>query len=385
MDLSFSVDQERFRHELRAWLADNVPRESLPADRHEAFAYRRRWQATLAKAGYVGVHWPVEYGGRGLGPVERLILDEETARAGAPPIAGQIGVSNVAGSLLLMGSDEQKARYLDDIRTGRAIWCQGMSEPNAGSDLANISTRAERDGEMFVVNGQKIWCSDAHEADHCQLYVRTDPGAARHAGITCLLIDMASPGIEVRPIRAISGEAHFNEVFFADARVPADHVLGDVDRGWDVAMATLMYERSGTASLVVMLRHAFDELLALAGGDDRRRLDDILVRQGVAASFAQLGVVRTMAMRMLTEMRRGGVPGPEGSMFKLFWSEAMQSLAELGLRIAGSRAALDGDHAPGGGQLQREFLASRAATIAAGTSEVNRNIIAERALGLPKG
>lgn len=386
MDLGLTDDQLSLAEEVRTWVAEHLPSEPLPSDPHAAFLRRRAWQADLARAGFVGVHWPVEYGGRGLGPIERMIVDTELGLAGAPMIAGQLGVSNIAGALLYMGTDEQKAKHLEAIRTGAEIWCQGMSEPDAGSDLANISTKATLEGDRFVVHGQKIWCSDAQEAEHCQLYVRTDSTGSKHHGITCLLVDMDWPGIEVRPIRTIAGEAHFNEVFLDGLEVPLDRVLGAVDEGWNVAMATLMFERSGTAVLQVMLRQAFDDLVALrhhpriAGA-----LADEVARQGLGACYAELEILRAMSLRMLSALARGGLPGAEGSTIKLFWSEATQHLADVALRLAGASAALDGEDTVGGGLLQRSFLAGRATTIAAGTSEVNRNIISERVLALPKG
>lgn len=383
MDLRLSEEQKDFRSELRGWLDAHRP-PPLPGDPHEAFDARRVWQGALADAGYVGVHWPLQYGGRGAGPIERMIVDDEMARADVPAIAGQIGVSNVAGALLAMGTPDQKAAYLDAIRTGREIWCQGMSEPSAGSDLANIVTRATRDGDEFVVNGQKIWCSDAHEADRCQLYVRTTPSDTKHSGLTCLIVDMGTPGIEVRPIRTITGESHFNEVFLDDVRVPADRVIGDVDQGWTVAMATLMHERTGTLSLEVMLRQGLGELRRMASGTTFGGFADPLVRRDFASVWAQTRILHAIGLRMITQMERTGIPGAEGSVIKLFWSEISQELAHVGLRAINSDAALDGADARAQGSMQQAFLGSRATTIAAGTSEVQRNIIAERVLGLPK-
>ena len=386
MDLQLSEQQEDFRRRFRAWLGEHLPRP-LPYDPHEAFQARRAWQGELAAAGYVGAHWPTEYGGRGAGPMERMIIDEEMARAGAPPIAGQIGVANVAGALLAMGSPEQKASYLDAIRTGHEIWCQGMSEPAAGSDLANITTRAVLDGEEFVVDGQKIWCSDAHEADRCQLYVRTTQSERKHHGITCLIVDMHTPGIDVRPIRTITGESHFNEIFFDGARIPARRVIGQTDQGWAVAMATLMHERAGTLSLEVMLRQGLADLRRVGsapGPAGPPALDDPVLRRAFASVWAQTHILHSVGLRMISQMERSGMPGAEGSIITLFWSEITQELAELGLRVIDGDAVLDGFDAAGGGKLQLAYLGSRAATIAAGTSEVQRNIIAERVLGLPK-
>lgn len=386
MDLQLTEAQLALAQEVRAWLGEHAPTEALPEDQHGAFQRRRQWQGELAAAGFVGVHWPVEYGGRGLGPLERMIVDAEIGRSGAPLIAGQLGVSNIAGALLYMGTEAQKAAHLDAIRTGREIWCQGMSEPDAGSDLANMRTRAARHGDVFVVDGQKIWCSDAQEADHCQLYVRTDPESTKHRGLTCLLVEMDRPGIDVRPIRTIAGEAHFNEVFFDGVEVPVDNVLGAVDEGWSVAMATLMFERSGTAVLQTMLRQSFDEVLGLRG-DPRvdRAMADPVIRQQLGACYAEQDVLRSMSLRMLSALANEGMPGAEGSAIKLLWSEATQRLADVSLKIIGADAALDGEDAVGRGAVQRAFLSGKATTIAAGTSEINRNIISERVLAMPKG
>ncbi|MGH2785446.1 MAG: acyl-CoA dehydrogenase family protein [Actinomycetota bacterium] len=390
MDLSPTPDQEAFREEVRAWLAGNAPREPEPADRHAAFLYRRRWQGDLARAGYVGVTWPEAYGGRGLGAVEQSIIDEEMAVALAPLIAGQIGVSNIGPALIVAGTEDQKRAFLPALRTGEEIWCQGMSEPGAGSDLASLRTKAVRDGDTFVVNGQKIWCSDAHEADRCQLYVRTDDSGAKHAGMTCLIVDMDWPGVEVRPIVTIAGDVHFNEVFFDDVRVPADRVLGEVDQGWRVAVATLMYERTGVLALQAMLRRGVQGLVELGreprATDGRRPLDDVLNRRAFGDAYARVHVLRSLGYRLLSTLTKGDVPGPEGSLLKLFWGELDQRVAAVGTRMVGADLVLGkGSAQVGGGSVQQAYLQSRSSTIAAGTTEIQKNIIAERVLGLPKG
>ncbi|MGH2792704.1 MAG: acyl-CoA dehydrogenase family protein [Actinomycetota bacterium] len=390
MDLSLTPEQEAFRREVREWLRENAPRDPEPADRHDAFIYRRRWQGALARAGYVGVTWPEAYGGRGLGAVEQSIIDEEMAVALAPLIAGQIGVSNIGPALIVAGTEEQKRAFLPALRTGDEIWCQGMSEPVAGSDLASLRTKAVRDGDTFVVNGQKIWCSDAHEADRCQLYVRTDDSGAKHAGMTCLIVDMTWPGVEVRPIVTIAGDVHFNEVFFDDVRVPADRVLGEVDQGWRVAVATLMYERTGVLALQALLRRAVQGLLELGreprATDGRRPLDDVLIRRAFGDAYARVHVLRSLGYRLLSTLTKSDVPGPEGSLLKLFWGELDQLVSAVGTRMAGADLVLGGGSAVvGGGSVQRAYLQSRSSTIAAGTTEIQKNIIAERVLGLPKG
>ncbi|MEX2557092.1 MAG: acyl-CoA dehydrogenase family protein [Actinomycetota bacterium] len=390
MDLSLTEEQEAFRTEVRAWLAEHTPRDPEPTDRHEAFLYRRRWQGELARAGYLGVTWPVAYGGRGLTAFEQALVDEELANALAPLIAGQIGVSNIGPALIVAGTEVQKARYLPSLRTGDEIWCQGMSEPGAGSDLAALRTKAVRDGDEFVVNGQKIWCSDAHEADRCQLYVRTDDSGSKHAGMTCLIVDMSTPRIEVRPIVTIAGDVHFNEVFFDDVRVPAENVLGEIDQGWRVAVSTLMYERTGVLALQALIRRAMQVLVETGrvprATDGRRPLDDVLVRRAFGDVYARVHVLRTLGYRLLSTLAKTDVPGPEGSLLKLFWSELDQRVAAVGARMAGSDLLLGPESARvGGGALQRAYLQSRSSTIAAGTTEIQKNIIAERVLGLPKG
>jgi hypothetical protein len=377
MQLALTPSQERFRDEVRAWLAANKPDVATPADTHAAFARRRRWQQRLAAAGYVGVDWPTEHGGRRLGPVERAILDEELANAGAPTIAGIIGVANIGPAIIEFGTPEQKARYLEPLRTGDEIWCQGMSEPGAGSDLASLRTRAARDADGFVVNGQKIWCSNADEAEWCQLYVRTGPEDSKHAGISCLLVDMRTPGIEARPIRTITGSAEFCEVYFTDVRVPASQLLGEVEGGWSVAITTLMNERMGS----LVLRYPIRKMLATVIDLVRGKAADAATRQAIGNAVAQAHAYEALCLRLLEGLQGGG-PGPEGSLLKVFGGELQQMLAELGLEISGAEASASDAV---GVEWQRRFLDSRSITIAAGTSEILRNVIGERILGLPKG
>jgi alkylation response protein AidB-like acyl-CoA dehydrogenase len=377
MQLALTQSQESFRDEVRGWLAENAPGDPAAEDTQESFARRRRWQRRLAAAGYVGVDWPEEHGGRRLGPVERALLDEELADAGAPTIAGIIGVANIGPAIIEFGTPAQKARYLEPLRTGDEIWCQGMSEPGAGSDLASLGTRAVRDGEEFVVNGQKIWCSNADEAEWCQLYVRTGPEGSKHAGISCLLVEMRTPGIEVRPIRTITGSAEFCEVYFTDARVPASQLLGEVDAGWSVAITTLMNERMGS----LFLRYPIRKMLAAAIDLARVGNADAATRQAIGSAIASAHAYEALCLRLLEGLQGGG-PGPEGSLLKVFGAELQQSLAELGLELSGADAAASDAL---GAEWQRRFLDSRSITIAAGTSEILRNVIGERILGLPKG
>ncbi|MEX2558218.1 MAG: acyl-CoA dehydrogenase family protein [Actinomycetota bacterium] len=379
MEAELTHEQERFRSELRAWLKENVPRDPEPAEPHAAFQRRRSWHRRLASAGYVGVDWPVEYGARSLGPVERVLLDDELGRAGAPTIAGLIGVYDIAPAIIAFGTSEQRSRFVAPIRAGEEIWCQGMSEPGAGSDLAALGTRAFRNGDHFVVDGHKIWCSNADEADWCQLFVRTSSDGPKHAGITCILVNMRTPGIEVRPIKVITGSADFCEVFLDGVRVPGANVLGEVGGGWSVAIHTLMNERLGALTLQTGIRRMLEEAIDLARTNGRSF--DPVLRQALGDAYASATVLQALGLRVLRGLS-GGSPGPEGSVLKVFGADLTQRIAELGLDIAetGPRPV---EHAAV--RWQHRFLESRAITIAGGTSEVLRNVIGERILGLPKG
>ncbi len=348
----------------------------------------RAWSTKLYEAGYAGLTWPVAYGGAGAPHTHQAIFLEESARAEAPEHIGIIGLGMAGPTIMAHGTDDQKEARLANILSGREVWCQGFSEPGAGSDLASLRTRGELDGEELVVNGQKVWSSFAHIADFCILLVRSDPRAPKHEGITYLLVDMRSPGVEVRPLRQITGHLEFNEIFFSDVRVPKANILGELGGGWRVAMTTLLHERatlgfSLTARLEVLMRR----LVALAtepkpeGG---RPADDPLVRHRMAAQWIELQGLRFTNYRALTQLLRTGVPGPEGSIAKLLWSESNQRLTELAVELLGPRAPLAEAEHPWGGFWQYQQLRSRGNTIEAGTSEVLRNIIAERVLGLPR-
>ncbi len=396
MDFDFTVAQQAFRAEVRDWLTRHVPADlkgrgfaSTRADREQVDRLRR-WQRTLHQAGYVGIDWPSEYGGRGASLLEQVILYEEMSRAEAPQPINRGGLSMLGPTLMKHGTPAQRARHLDRILTAEEVWCQGFSEPNAGSDLANVQTRAVPDGDWYVVNGQKVWTSMAHVSEWGFFLVRTDPAAPKHKGITFLLLDMATPGITVRPLRQITGEAEFNEVFLENVRVPAANVVGGVNRGWEVAITTLMHERD----VLTMIRHislrtALERLVALARRTKRNghsAAEDPLVRQKVAAIAIAERCLSLSGYRSLTRILRGGHPGPEGSTAKLFWSQVDQDLAELATEVIGpySQIAAGSEWAPDEGQWEFYCLLARGSGIRAGTSEILRNILGERVLGLPK-
>jgi alkylation response protein AidB-like acyl-CoA dehydrogenase len=391
MDFEFSEEQEAFRKRVRAWLEANVPEEfrgrsftATRADRDEVERLRA-WQRRMWEAGYVGMDWPPEFGGRGASVVEQIILYEEMARAGTPQFVNRGALGMLGPTLMAIGTPGQQRRFLPGILSAQEIWCQGFSEPNAGSDLANLQTRAVLDGDHFVVNGQKVWTSIAHVADWCFALVRTDPAAPRHKGITFLLVDMRSPGITVRPLRQITGEAEFNEVFFDSVRVPVANVVGRVNEGWSVAITTLAYERDLLTFIrQISLKSALGRLIGLAQRSGRA--SDPAVRQRIATLWIGEQCLRLNGYRSLTKILRGGAPGPEGSTAKLFWSRLDQELAATATEISGPFAQLmEGtEWAPDEGQWAFYELLAQASGIRAGTSEILRNILGERVLGLPK-
>jgi alkylation response protein AidB-like acyl-CoA dehydrogenase len=391
MDFEFSEREESFRKEVRHWLEANVPDDlrgrafaSSRADRDEVIRLRA-WQKRLHEAGYVGIDWPVEFGGRGATIVEQIILYEEMARAESPQPVNRGGLSMLGPTLMKHGTQAQQKRFLENILTADEIWCQGFSEPNAGSDLANLQTRAVVDGDHFAINGQKVWTSMAHVADWCFLLVRTDPDAPKHKGITFVLVDMRTPGITVRPLRQITGEAEFNEVFFDNVRVPLANVVGRVNEGWSITITTLAYERDLlTFVRHISLRNALHRLVELTRRTGRGA--DPLLRQKIAALAIGEQCLRLNGYRSLTRILRGGTPGPEGSTSKLYWSQIDQDLASVATEVIGpySQLAHGTAWAPDDGQWEFYELLARASGIRAGTSEILRNILAERVLGLPK-
>ena len=376
MDLTLSPSEQSFRDELRAWLADNHPGEEPPGD-DAAFDHRRKWQLQLYEAGYAGLSWPKEYGGRGASLVEQALFGEEMARVRAPSPANVLGL--VMGGPVVMhhGTDEQKERWLKAILTGEEIWCQGFSEPESGSDLASLKTKAVKSNGDWVVTGQKVWTTFAHKAKWCMLVARTDQDVPKHQGLTYFVLDMEQPGVQVVPLRQITGESEFNELFLDGARVPDENVLGGVGNGWKVALTTLMNERSGLAFfLQVRMRQLLDQLIGEAA--ERGLLDDPVVADKLGELHLRCEVLRLTAYRDLTAIETYGQPGPEGSLTKWMWSETNQQLTQLAADILGPEALTNG--AP----WAFELLRARGNSIEGGTTEVLKNIVAERVLGLPR-
>lgn len=373
---------EQFRTELRGWLEANFTptiRDAIRRRGDEGFDAHRKWNATLVDAGYGAISWPVEFGGRAAGIRQQLAYNEEMARVGAPGPVNAIGVANIAPAIMAYGTAEQKERFLQPMLRGDEIWSQGMSEPGAGSDLASLSCRAERDGDHFVVNGQKTWNSNGDRADRCQLYVRTNTDVKKHQGITCLLVDMRTEGIEARPILTMAGDRGFSELFFTDVRVPASALLGEVDGGWAVATNTLSHERAGVASMYLNIRSTFDGLLEEStrpGPDGTRPVDSPVVRNELMRRYAEVRNLEFLAKRTLGAALSGKSPGAEGSVIKLAWSLTSQALARTAVDVFGV-TALEGPWA-------QNLLSSVSLTIAGGTTEVNKNITGERVLGLPR-
>ena len=383
MDFADSPDDARFRAALRAWLAAHKPAraERVPHDDAslaDEFEFLKRWQRTLHDAGYVGLLWPKEYGGHGAPPVQQAILNEELARVRAPQMLNRVGINNAGPTLIAHGTDAQKRRLLPPILSGDEMWCQLFSEPGAGSDLAAVRTKAERDGDVFRVTGQKVWTSYAQFSKWAILLARTD-AAAKHKGLTYLILDMQSPGITIRPLTQITGSTEFSEVFLEDVAVPAANVIGAVNAGWEIAMTTLAHER-GTGFAFkeqVLQRIALDDVRARAG--ELARTGDPVVRQAIARAHVDVEIMRLLNCRTLTRLERGLEPGPESSIVKLFWASLTQRIHELALAVEGP-AAVRSD-----GRWPQAFLWSRVSSIAGGTSEVQANIIAQRLLGLPRG
>jgi alkylation response protein AidB-like acyl-CoA dehydrogenase len=392
MDFRDTPEEAAFRRELRAWIEANLPegwKEHGPTRGRMNEDVSRAWSRKLSDAGYAGLTWPKEFGGAGAPYTHQAILLEESARAETPEHIGVIGLGMAGPTIIAHGTDEQKSRYLGKILSGEEVWCQGFSEPGSGSDLGSLRTKAVEDGDDFVVNGQKVWSSFAHIADWCILLVRTDPEAPKHHGITYLLADMQAPGVEVRPLRQITGDPEFNEIFFNDVRVPKANVLGEPNQGWKVAMTTLLHERGTlgfalTARLEVLMRRLV-ELAKDVTRNGGRAADDPLIRDRIAGQWIELQALKFTNYRALTTLVKTGIPGPEGSIAKLHWSESNQRLSKLALEILGPHSQLDGDEGMWQGYWQYQQLRSRGNTIEAGTSEILRNIIAERVLGLPRG
>jgi alkylation response protein AidB-like acyl-CoA dehydrogenase len=388
-----ATPDEAFRAELRAWLAEHLTdtfREQRTMAFQEKVAVRRAWQKTLFEGGWIGIGWPREYGGRGATLTQESIYHEEMARARAPVPANVIGLNMVGPTLLAVGTPEQKARYLPKILSAEELWCQGFSEPNAGSDVASLQTRAVREGEHFVVNGQKVWTSYGYVADLCILLTRTDVDVPKHKGLSYLIVDMRSPGVSARPLVQMTGEAEFAELFFDDVRVPVENLVGSLNQGWMVALTTLMHERATLSfSIIVTFEQRLQALIELSRQSALHgapALSDTQVRQRLARLYTDVKTFKLNTMRQMASLGHGSLPGPEGSLLKLQWSELNQRLVELALELEGPYSSLapDSADAPFEGRWQYEYLRARGNTIEAGTSEVQRNIVAERVLGLPR-
>lgn len=397
----YSPEAERYRDAVRSFLAASLPpgwRGIGQLDGDELTAFVDEWRVVLAKGGYLAPGWPVEYGGGGMSALEQVIIAEEFAKAGAP-MGGPndvFGIQMLGNTLLRWGTDDQKATYLPRILSGDDRWCQGYSEPNAGSDLSNVGLKATLDGDQWILNGQKIWTSAGHLADHIFTLARTEPDAPKHKGISFLLVDMRQPGIEVRPIKMISGESEFNEVFYTDVVVPKENVVGGVNNGWAVAMGLLGFERGeAAATSPIRFQAELDRLLILA--KQRGVASDPRIRQRLAWCYSKVQVMRFIGMRTLTQFLKGHHPGPDGAIFKLYWSEYHKVVTELGIDIMGLDALVPSGRKPSSAfqtddagapndsmSWAMTFLNARAGTIYAGSSQIQKNIIGEMVLGLPK-
>jgi alkylation response protein AidB-like acyl-CoA dehydrogenase len=374
--LTLSAEEEAFRDELRGWVAEHHPGREPDGD-EAAFQFRRDWQKALYDAGWAGVSWPREYGGRGATLVEQAIFNEEMVRVQAPQLANVLGLAMGGPTVIAHGTEEQRQRYLDPILSADEIWCQGFSEPDSGSDLASVKTKAVRDGDDWVVTGQKVWTTFAHHAKWCMLVARTDPDAPKHKGLTYFLMDMEQEAVQVRPLRQITGEAEFNELFLEEARIPDENIVGGEGNGWNVAITTLMHERATLAfGLQVAVKIALAELFERAREEGVN--EDPIVRDRLAQLYIESEVLRLNAYRGLTATMKYGVPGPEGSLGKWHWSEVNQALTELATDIAGPRAQLWDD------PWTYRLLRARANSIEGGTTEILKNIVAERVLNLPR-
>lgn len=393
MDLLDTPDEAAFRDELRSWLDRTLPTLPAEPDRDDWDArrvYDTHWQLTLSQAGYAGLSWPTEVGGRALSPTQHLIFLEETERAGAPYVGVNfVGLLHAGPTIIAEGTPEQQARHLPKILSGDEVWCQGFSEPDAGSDLASLQCKAVRDGDHYVVSGSKIWTSHAQVADQCELLVRTDSSGPKHAGITWLIMPMNSPGIDVRPLTTIAGSGEFSEMFLDEVRIPVSNRVGDEGDGWRVAMVTFSFER-GTAFVsemlqsMVLVEHLAAVAKTLPSGDGVA-WDDPSIRRSIASCAAELDALWALTKRNVTQAEANGVPGVGGSVFKLAYTELRHTLGDLAMDLLGPAGlSLDDFGEVAGGEHVRGWLHAISMTIAAGTSQIQRNILGERVLGLPK-
>jgi alkylation response protein AidB-like acyl-CoA dehydrogenase len=391
MDLTLSPSEEGFRDEVATWLRANNPGPEPEGSLDEVMAFRGDWQRKLHAAGWAGISWPKEFGGRGATMIEQAIFTGEAAAQEAPSPANVLGLAMGGPVVIAHGTEAQKSRYLEPILTGEEIWCQGFSEPESGSDLASLKTRAVKDGDEWVVTGQKVWTTFAQYAKWCMLVARTDPDAPKHQGLTYFLMDMKQDGVEAKPLVQITGEGEFNEVFINEARIPDENVVGQVGEGWNVAITTLMNERAGLAfGAIAAIHNSLAKLATLAtevreeGGTSAS--EDAYFRQRIAQLFIEAETMRLNAYRGLTKTMESGIPGPEGSLGKWQWADINQDLTELALEIEGAWAVLGrgSEGAVANGAWQYNFLRSRANSIEGGTTDILKNIIAERVLGLPR-
>ena len=397
MDFAFSTEELAFRDEVRQWISDNVPGDwdseawPAPKDEEALISELDAWQRKLYEGGWAGITWPKEYGGRGASPIEQFIFQDEMSDYQTPPSVSSIGIGMAGPTIMAWGTPEHKEAHLKKILSGEEIWCQGFSEPNAGSDLASLGTSAVPNGNHYVINGQKIWTSVAHRADWCILLTKTDPNVQKHKGLTYLMVDMHSPGVEVKPLRQITGDFEFNEVFFTDVKVPKENLLGDENKGWMVAITTLMHERVNIAAqLYGRIKRTLHDVVGLAKRIERngRPLsEDPIIRRKLVELYTSVETQRLNNLRMRAHMTGSDDPGPIGSIFKLIWATSNQALLELPLEILGPYAELLPESAAHNDDVDvwmRHFLRSRGNSIEGGTSEILRNIIGERILGLPK-
>ena len=394
MDFRFSDEDETFRSEFRKWLEANLPSaqrktvfsiEFFANEEGEEWEKRLAWHKKMHAAGWIAIQYPKQYGGRGATITQQYIYDEELNRAGAPQLVNSQGIGLVGPTLMHWGTEEQRRRYLPKMLAAEEIWCQGYSEPGSGSDLASLQTRAVEDGDDFVVNGQKVWTSDAHHADMCFLLVRTDPTAPKHKGISYLLVDMHSPGITVRPLVQMTGDRGFNEMFFEDVRVPKKNLVGDKNNGWLVALTSLMYERRARDMTPIV--HELAALARLIPRNGSNAWDDNQVRQRVVEFACEAWAIRYLGLRQLTRQLKGRPPGPESSIQKLAYSELNLRIQKFAMELLGAYGQMtyQAPLAIDEGKWSYRMLAARGMIIGAGTSEIQRNIIGERMLGLPKG
>jgi len=389
MEFTYPPEAEELRAELRTWLEENLTEELRVHGRQgymgggggRDLVLARAWAGKLAEGGWAVIDWPREHGGRDATAAQQIVFSEEMQRAGAPGHPGQLGITHIGPAIAVFGTEDQRSRFLPPMLSGEHIWCQGFSEPDAGSDLASLRTRAEIDGDEFVINGHKTWNSGGNIADWCELLVRTDPATPRHGGISCMLVDMHSVGVEVRPIRMLSGQPGVNEIFFTDVRIPIDGLLGPLNEGWRVAHTTLAHERGIVATFHHGLRAQIHELLGVAaktpfGPDGAAALEDGYMRQRLARLYVKAEMLKLIADRQMVAQLVGGQPGPETALGRFVWQEVSQEIPELEAELLGPDAMV--------GEPPRQRVSARTATIAGGTREIHTNNLAYRGLGLPR-